>query len=417
MGINEDNKEQYLKKENNQLKNQLQENKKIIEKLKLKLTKYYNETKDKDEVIGELQFDIKNLTNKVNEKDNIIKNKQSEIQEFLIEKKHLNKFVNTNSTLKKKIEDLTKENIKLKDIIKSAKTRDEKEIELHKAEQKMRMLLQEISGLKNTNKSLKENVEKRILEDEQFYNSRRYGKSISTVIERLSRELSIKNVSYYGRLQSISDRVKRILDYKDSISNKGEALNKFTGNKVLYGYVVEKNEKLKFIEIDGTSYNINYIDNTYYVDIPASAVLIDDETVQILNFYNNYEIQEINNKVVRETNKTIKDIEINETVPMENLNILIVTGRNGKYYKQYLDKYGFNVEVYNPYEESINQFGNKMSSQDIVIIMKNAVPHLITDAIDQNDRRIEIIGKDNKQYILARIRYHIAINICEDYLE
>jgi hypothetical protein len=186
------------------------------------------------------------------------------------------------------------------------------------------------------------------------------------------------------------------------------------GIRTLFGYIFEDNDEIKFINTDGVKYDISMLENNFQIDVPVKATLLNETTVKIDKIYGGYaqDICDDVNKVKKSDNdKSEKEIlsELKEEiVQIGNYKVMVISGRKSKYYKQYLNLYGLNVTTFNPFEENLNLLNEKVKSQDIIIIMKHTISHDVMKIINLEDKKVQVIGRDNIKYLVARIRYYLA---------
>jgi len=407
------------KKLYNEVKKELQLNKRTIEKSNLKLNKYYNDNKERDDFIQNLKAEITNLNKIIEDKDNYNKIKDVKIIELSSMNQGIDTIIVSNNKLKKEInkqqhviDKLQSESKKINILSNDDKDKLKKIINQNKS------LSNEILGLKNKNESLKNSLEELLKEKDSFINvhTKKFNNSISRIIHMLNYNLSINNVEGYRNINSLARRVEIFLERKDKYKQTTD--NNFTeiSKEVLFGYVFEDYNKATFIDVEGNKYLIRELIGKVNMDVPAKAILTSENSVIIKEFYNG-DVIDISTDIKKykkdDKNKTEEEIldKIKEDiVPINDCSVLIVTGRNEKHYKKYLELYGLNITTFNPFEENINLLPEKIKSQDVIIIMKNAVSHDVMKKIDISDNKIQVIGRDNIKYIVARIRYYIINN-------
>lgn len=356
------------KQEKNNLKHQLEQ----VEKEKWKLQKSYNALHIRCEILEA--------------------NQKQSITETLKKQNTYYRIIN---------EDLKKQNRNLQQRLKINNT-------IKKQEEQDRFK-QEIVSLREHNRSLNEKI--------KSYQDVHQPENLLEVLKDL---ITIDNINIFydkdkNRLQKLTEKATRLKLEKTMQKFKKPKrfqIQDIKEEETMMGFISKKESTWYFFDTtsqeDGTYEFYEVIGNTsnhkLKEELPVKCYLRDDGTVTIMEVYPNHELPEKMERTLKPKEKEEKK-EKKEYPYFGDGKVLIIGSRNLAEYKQRLSKHGWKVEVHNPFEENYHRIEGKVQQADVVIICTKHISHATMDHIDKKQPKIELIERDNEEWLVARVRF------------
>lgn len=410
-----------------------EEEKKMRKELQKKLKKQEKEKSAKtakQQTLQQLLFKEKgkfsSVSKQLKEREQLTKMMKNEIKRFEDDHRY---FINRQKELEQQVHKLTQEQ-KKQSFDKLANQNQQLRVQLEEMRQKMKKIQmkialmnsikrgeeqeqykQEIRNLRERNKGLNEKI--------KSYQDVHQPDNLLTVLKDM---ITPENIAFFyqnkqNRLGKLSERIEELKrEQERKKNNPPKAWLKLRETvkeeDLKMGYITKHDSTWYFFDI-GSYEDENYetyevIGNTsnqkFKQDLPVKCILREDGTASVTEVYENHEIPEKITKAFKPKEKGEKK----EKTYYEHFGkskILIIGSRNLAEYEQRLEKHGLIVEVHNPFEENYHRLEGKFNSADVVVVCTSHISHAVMNHIDKKHPKVEMIERDNEEWIAVRVKF------------
>lgn len=166
---------------------------------------------------------------------------------------------------------------------------------------------------------------------------------------------------------------------------------------------------VKVLDEKETIHHISYKENTLqeedvYEGLPV-AVCKDDknENRYILEKYSYRIRRRVNHRKLKKK-EMVKDEKVckqnkEDIQKVGDFSVLVFAGRFKARYKDYLENYGYKVDVYDGFSESTYNLRSRVKKANVILICTKHVPHMVLDFVETNDKRVIKLTVDNKEML------------------
>lgn len=233
---------------------------------------------------------------------------------------------------------------------------------------------------------------------------------LANAMEAIEKYIEVNNFSKYRR------RLMKIINKMEELNEKKKLLEHSENETALdieksetFGFIIDDNGTHFFSTFENKIYKTSMYQPPYVVldgDTPAKAFINDNNEAYILKTYD-YE-EEAKKK---ETGSKIKADRIKEEVEKEryekmgDFKVLIVSDMKKDEYIEELKKYEIPSKWIDPVDANMPEILKDAEKYDIIILCKRHIPHKINDYLSDYAYKTSLLDKDNKQYLVARVRY------------
>jgi len=234
--------------------------------------------------------------------------------------------------------------------------------------------------------------------------------TISRLLDELWGRLRYRNLRYFDwkfdrLMKGIIKFRKNQRDFRRTGKTEEIAI---TEENCSYGYIIEWDFELVFIDINGNKYELLMMPHNIrdIIEMPVKAQIQEGRAL-ILGTYD-YSGEQVADSINVKGRSSEKAPSFrNEMQPFYRSFTVLIVGSNGKcnHYKNELQSLGLEVITYDSFEESPQRLKDQYPKADIVIICTSHIRHFVTGIIDVHASSITQIEKDSVVTIYARTRF------------
>ncbi|PGK51322.1 hypothetical protein CN918_26390 [Priestia megaterium] len=242
------------------------------------------------------------------------------------------------------------------------------------------------------------------------------------LLTALRHGITAENISAFytdnkNQLTELAKKVERLQlekQYK-KIQQKADRRQKWqepNESQVKLGYMSKHKSTWYFFDTSTASDTLHEIyevrgnatNSKFQNELPVKCIVPDGKYAVVTEVFEEHNLPEKPVRIYK--SKEQGEIKDKKVYPyFGDARILIIGSRNLSIYQQRLIQHGLEVDTHNPFEESYPRLDGKYQRADIVIVCTSHISHSVYNHVDKNHPKVELIERDNEEWITARVRF------------